>query len=122
MTRFGTIAAALLVSAALAGCGEGGGVMQIGGATPGGTDYGDEEFTIVLLIFHGTNHVEAADYFKKLAEERRDALKAGKLHPFTGPLKDQSGKEFLAAGKTYSDGELKQMNFYVEGVEGAVPK
>jgi len=59
---------------------------------------------------------------KKLAEERRDALKSGKLHPFTGPLKDQSGKEFLAAGKTYSDGELKQMNFYVEGVEGAVPK
>jgi simple sugar transport system substrate-binding protein len=59
---------------------------------------------------------------RKLAEERRDAIKAGKLHPFTGPLKDQSGKEFLAAGKTYSDGELKKMNFYVAGVEGSVPK
>lgn len=59
---------------------------------------------------------------KKLAEERRDALKAGTLHPFTGPLKDQSGKLVLAAGKTYTDPELKQMNFYVEGVEGAIPK
>ena len=59
---------------------------------------------------------------KKLAEERRDGLKSGKLHPFTGPLKDQSGKEFLAAGKIYTDEELKKMNFYVEGIEGNLPK
>jgi basic membrane protein A len=59
---------------------------------------------------------------KKLAEDRRDAIKIAKLHPFTGPLKDQSGKEFLAAGKTYTDAELKKMNFYVQGVEGNVPK
>ena len=59
---------------------------------------------------------------KKLAEERRDAIKAGKLHPFTGPLKDQSGKEFLAAGKAYTDADLLKMNFYVEGVEGSIPK
>ena len=59
---------------------------------------------------------------KKLAEDRRDALKAGKLHPFAGPLKDQSGKEFGAAGGAYSDADLSKMNFYVEGVEGSVPK
>ena len=59
---------------------------------------------------------------KKLAEERRDGLKAGKLHPFAGPLKDQSGKEVLAAGKVYTDAELKKMNFYVQGVEGTIPK
>ena len=59
---------------------------------------------------------------KKLAEERRDALKADKLHPFTGPLKDQSGKEFLAAGKSYTDADLLKMNFYVQGVEGSIPK
>ncbi len=59
---------------------------------------------------------------KKLAEERRDAIKVAKLHPFTGPLKDQSGKEVLAAGKTYTDAELKKMNFFVQGVEGNVPK
>lgn len=48
---------------------------------------------------------------KKLAEERRDGIKSGKLHPFSGPLKDQSGKEFLAAGKTYTDADLLKMNF-----------
>ena len=36
--------------------------------------------------------------------------------------KDQSGKEFLAAGKSYTDADLKKMNFYVEGVEGSIPK
>ena len=59
---------------------------------------------------------------KKLVEERRDAIKADKLHPFTGPLKDQSGKELLAAGKSYTDEELLKINYYVEGVEGNVPK
>jgi len=59
---------------------------------------------------------------RKLAEDRRDAIKVAKLHPFTGPLKDQSGKEFLASGKVYTDGDLKKMNFYVEGVEGNIPK
>lgn len=59
---------------------------------------------------------------KKLAEERRDAIKAGKLHPFTGPLKDNTGKILVAAGKTLSDADLRKMNVYVEGVEGTVPK
>ena len=59
---------------------------------------------------------------KKLVEARRDALKTGSLHPFAGPLKDQSGKEVLPAGKTYTDAELKQINFYVEGIEGNLPK
>lgn len=59
---------------------------------------------------------------KKLAEERRDALKAGKLHPFTGPLKDNTGKELVAAGKTMTDPDLRKMSVYVEGVEGTIPK
>lgn len=59
---------------------------------------------------------------KKLAEERRDAIKAGKLHPFTGPLKDNAGKEMLAAGKVMPDVDLRKMNAYVEGVEGTIPK
>ncbi|NSL54118.1 BMP family ABC transporter substrate-binding protein [Uliginosibacterium aquaticum] len=59
---------------------------------------------------------------KKLAEERRDALKAGKLHPFTGPLKDNAGKEMVAAGQTMADADLRKMNAYVEGVEGSIPK
>ncbi len=59
---------------------------------------------------------------KALALARRDAIKAGKLHPFTGPIKDNTGKEMLAAGKVMTDAELRKMNVYVEGVEGSVPK
>jgi len=59
---------------------------------------------------------------KKLAEERRDAIKAGKLHPFTGPLKDNTGKEIVAAGKTPTDADLGKWNVYVDGVEGTIPK
>ena len=59
---------------------------------------------------------------KALMTEKLEAIKGGKLHPFQGPLNDQSGKEVLAAGKTMEDKDLKGMNFYVKGVEGSIPK
>ncbi|WP_028536777.1 BMP family ABC transporter substrate-binding protein [Paludibacterium yongneupense] len=59
---------------------------------------------------------------KKLVLQRRDALRSGKLHPFTGPLKDQQGKVILAAGKVMPDAQLRQIKFYVEGVQGTVPQ
>jgi len=62
------------------------------------------------------------DEVKKLVDERRSAIKAGKLHPFGGPLKDQAGKEVVAAGKAMDDKTLLGMNYYVGGVEGSVPK
>ncbi len=49
-------------------------------------------------------------------------LKAGKFHPFAGPVKDQDGKERVAAGKTMSDSELGKMDYYVEGVASKLPK
>lgn len=49
-------------------------------------------------------------------------IAAGKLHPFAGPVKDQSGKERVPAGKAMPDGELAVMDFYVEGVQGQLPK
>ena len=49
------------------------------------------------------------------------SLKAGTFHPFAGPVKDQDGKERVAAGKTMSDGELNKMDYYVEGVAGKLP-
>ncbi len=42
--------------------------------------------------------------------------------PFAGPVKDQSGKVVVAAGKTLSDQELLSMDWYVEGVQGQLPK
>ena len=59
---------------------------------------------------------------KTLLAEKTAAIKEGKLHPFQGPLKDQSGKEMLPAGKTMEDKDLKGMIVYVQGVEGVIPK
>jgi basic membrane protein A len=56
-----------------------------------------------------------------VAAKEKD-IAAGKLHPFQGPLKDNSGKERVAAGKTMSDDEMQKMDFYVEGVQGSLPK
>ena len=49
-------------------------------------------------------------------------IKAGTFHPFTGPIKDQTGKVRVPAGKTMTNGELAGMNWYVQGVEGSIPK
>ena len=57
-----------------------------------------------------------------LAEKARKDLIAGTVHPFDGPLKDQSGKLVVPAGKTASDKMLLGLNFYVEGVIGSIPK
>ncbi|GIZ53304.1 BMP family ABC transporter substrate-binding protein [Noviherbaspirillum aridicola] len=59
---------------------------------------------------------------RKLVEERKAELAAGKPIVFTGPIVDQSGKEVVAAGKEADIGMLKGMNFYVKGVEGSIPK
>ena len=48
-------------------------------------------------------------------------IAAGKFHPFTGPLRDNDGKERLAAGVVMSDDMLSKMDYYVEGVQGKLP-
>ena len=62
------------------------------------------------------------DDVAKLAQEITDAITNGTLHPFQGPIKDQSGKVVVAEGETVSDGDLLGMDWYVMGVEGKVPK
>jgi simple sugar transport system substrate-binding protein len=58
----------------------------------------------------------------KLFETKKAALIGGKLKPFQGPLKDQSGAVKIAAGSEMSLADLKGMNWYVQGVEGTIPK
>jgi basic membrane protein A and related proteins len=48
-------------------------------------------------------------------------IAGGKLHPFTGPVKDNTGKIQWERG-AISDAALNQMNYLVEGVIGAMPK
>jgi len=49
-------------------------------------------------------------------------IKAGKLHPFAGPVVDQEGKERVAKGSNMSDSDMNAMNYYVQGVASAFPK
>ena len=62
------------------------------------------------------------DDVAKLAAEVTEAISNGTLHPFQGPIKDQSGKVVVAEGETVSDEDLLRMDWYVMGVEGKVPK
>ena len=48
-------------------------------------------------------------------------IAAGKFHPFTGPVRDNDGKERLAPGAVMSDDVLSKMDYYVEGVQGKLP-
>jgi simple sugar transport system substrate-binding protein len=67
------------------------------------------------------NPVVPKDVIAKV-DQARQGIIDGTFHPFQGPIKDQSGKEVVAAGKHLSDKELLGMNYYVEGVLGSVPK
>ena len=59
---------------------------------------------------------------RKLAEDAVAGIKAGTFHPFTGPINKQDGSPWLAAGQVAPDGDLLGMNFYVQGIDGDVPK
>jgi simple sugar transport system substrate-binding protein len=67
------------------------------------------------------NPVVPKDVVDLVAAKTKD-IASGKLHPFTGPIRDNAGKERLAAGKVMSDDELQKLDFYVEGVQGSLPK
>jgi len=73
--------------------------------------------------------IRIPDYNKKIpapvvAEAKKivAGIKAGTFHPFTGPIKDQTGKVRVPAGKTMTNAELAGMNWYVQGIEGSIPK
>jgi simple sugar transport system substrate-binding protein len=55
------------------------------------------------------------------AEAMVAAISDGSYHPFTGPINRQDGSPWLAAGEVADDGTLLGMNFYIEGIEGAIP-
>ncbi|KLO61430.1 BMP family ABC transporter substrate-binding protein [Delftia sp. WSY_4] len=51
----------------------------------------------------------------------RDGLKDGSFAVWTGPIKDNAGKEVLTAGQVGDLGFMTSINFFVNGVEGKVP-
>lgn len=57
----------------------------------------------------------------KLVEARKQAIAAGQLPIFSGPLKDQGGAVKVAAGAVLPEDALWSLNWFVEGVEGRLP-
>jgi len=85
---------------------------------PGNVWGGIKEGMIKMAPFNKVVPKETQDLVNKTAAD----IGAGTFHPFTGPVKDNEGKERVAAGKTISDADLSKMDYYVEGVQGKLPK
>ncbi len=48
-------------------------------------------------------------------------LRERSLHPFAGPVVDQSGSIIVPEGKNMTDDELNKMNYYLQGVVSTIP-
>ena len=57
------------------------------------------------------------DNVKKAADEVKNAIIAGTLHPVTGPISDNKGNQKLKDGEKATDQALSSMDWYVEGVQ-----
>lgn len=51
-----------------------------------------------------------------------ESIRSGAFDPFTGPVNKQDGSVFLKAGEVAEPGAVLGMNFYVEGIDGSLPK
>jgi simple sugar transport system substrate-binding protein len=80
--------------------------------------WGLKENLVVMAPLNPAVTPDAAKAF----EEKKKAIIDGKLAPFDGPVKDQSGAVKIAAGSTMPLDQLMSFNWYVEGVEGSIPK
>jgi len=58
----------------------------------------------------------------RLFEEKKRAISDGRLLPFAGPIRDNTGAARLGPGTALTHEQLMAINWYVEGVDGSVPK
>jgi len=73
------------------------------------------------MIAMGPSGKDVPEDARAMMKKAESGIATGQLHPFTGPMKDNEGKERLAAGKTITDDALSKMDYYVEGVQGTLP-
>lgn len=59
---------------------------------------------------------------RKMVEAKQEEIVAGTFDVFVGPIKDNTGKERVPAGKTMTDEEKLSFDWLVEGVVGKIPK
>jgi simple sugar transport system substrate-binding protein len=48
-------------------------------------------------------------------------VREGRVLPFAGPVKDQSGTERIAAGQSPDDAAIASMNWLAQGIDGKLP-
>lgn len=63
-----------------------------------------------------------SDETKKLVDDAKKKLVGGQWDVFYGPIKDQSGQVKIAAGQKMADADMLSFNWFVEGVDGTIPK
>jgi simple sugar transport system substrate-binding protein len=85
---------------------------------PDDTRWGLKENLVVMAPLNPVIPPEVA----KIYEERKKAITEGKFVPFQGPIKDQSGALKVAAGAALPMDQVMGINWYVQGVEGSIPK
>ena len=56
------------------------------------------------------------------AKKTADAIEAGSLLPFKGPIFKQDGSQAIGAGEALDDGTLLGMNWYVKGIDDKLPQ
>ena len=59
---------------------------------------------------------------RDLADKVKASIVEGSFHPFQGPIKNQKGEVVVKEGETLADADLVKLDWYVEGVEGSIPK
>jgi basic membrane protein A and related proteins len=84
----------------------------------GETSWGIKEGMVVLTALNASVPPDVA----KLFNEKKQAIIDGKLILFAGPLKDNKGAMKIPAGQEMPFKDLMAINWYIEGVEGSIPK
>jgi simple sugar transport system substrate-binding protein len=79
----------------------------------GDTWWGLKQDTVQIAPYNAA----MPDNVKKAADEVKNAIIAGTLHPVTGPVSDNKGAQKLKDGEKATDEMLEKMDWYVEGVQ-----
>jgi simple sugar transport system substrate-binding protein len=79
---------------------------------------GIKEGVVVLTPLNAAIPADVA----RLFDTKKQAIVAGSLLPFAGPIKDNSGSVRVPAGGSLSVEDMAGINWYVDGVDGSVPK
>jgi basic membrane protein A and related proteins len=92
--------------------------VQNGVWKPNSSCYGMKDNCTKLVSF-GSAVPKKVQQEVSLAEQR---IKQGKLTVFQAPLSDRDGRERLAIGQLATAKWLSEMDWFVDGVEGTLPK